>query len=119
MSTDQESTSTAQPDTAASDPAPNVVQRLDADGRERPRFLLSFPSDPQLDVLVRAFEEGNFALVRESAPKLATSTADPAVRDAALELRRRIDPDPTVVRLLLLSLALLAFVAIWAYLLNR
>jgi hypothetical protein len=95
-------------------PRPSI-QRLDADGRERPAFVLSFPSDPELDALVRAFEGGNFALVREQAPKLAASAADPAVRNAALELRRRIDPDPTVVRLLLLSFALLVFVAIWAY----
>lgn len=115
MSADQESTSTAQPDAAANDPVASVGQRLDADGRERPRFLLSFPSDPQLDVLVRAFERGDFASVREAAPKLAASTADPAVRAAALELRRRIDPDPTVVRLLLLACALLIFVSVWAY----
>lgn len=89
--------------------------KLDADGRDRPRFILSFPNDPQLDALVHAFESGNFALVRSEAPKLAASATDPAVRDAALELRRRIDPDPTVVRLLLLAFALLVFVAVWAY----
>jgi hypothetical protein len=89
--------------------------KLDADGRERPKFVLAFPSDPELDALVRAFESGNFALIRKEASKLAASTTDPAVREAALELRRRIDPDPTVVRLLLLSFALLVFVVVWAY----
>jgi hypothetical protein len=115
MSTpDQDATSDA-PVAAQSDPAATRTPRLDSDGRERPRFVLSFPSDPELEALVRAFESGNFALIREAAPKLAASTTDPAIRDAALELRRRIDPDPTVVRLLLLAFALLLFVAVWAY----
>ena len=85
---------------------------LNAEGRERPRFLLEFPSDPALDELVRAFEAGNYEAVREGAPKLAESTEDPIVRAAARELRRRIDPDPLMKFLLFVALGLFAFV-VW------
>jgi hypothetical protein len=116
MATDQQSPDIPQPNAVANDSAPEpAVARLDREGRDRPAFILAFPRDPELDALVGAFESGNFALIREAAPKLAASTTDPAIRDAALELRRRIDPDPTVVRLLLLSFALLIFIAIWGY----
>lgn len=101
-----------------SDEAPPVKaarSKLDADGRERPAFLLQFPSDPQLDELVAAFERGDFATIRQRAPQLASSTSDPAVRNAALELQRRIAPDPNVVLLLALAVALLVFLTLWAY----
>jgi len=88
---------------------------LDADGMERPRFLLDFPEDPQLERLITAFEAGNFAFVRREAESLARSTTDPDVRNAALELRRRIDPDPLAKYLLAISLALLVLLTIWAY----
>jgi hypothetical protein len=88
---------------------------LDAQGRERPRFLLDFPHDPELDALITAFENGDYARVRSEAPALAERTADPAVRDAALELRRRIDPDPLMKYLLLIAVLLLTFLSTWAY----
>jgi len=88
---------------------------LDADGRERPGFVLDFPSDPALDKLVRAFELGNYAYVRAHAPELAESAADTRVRDAAVELARRIEPDPLVKILLAMSVVLLALVSIWTY----
>lgn len=88
---------------------------LDAAGRERPRFLLSFPSDPDLDRLVEAFERGDFATVRADAPALAERTEDEGVRDAALELRRRIDPDPLIKYLLLASVILLFVLVMHAY----
>lgn len=88
---------------------------LDAAGRERPRFLLSFPSDPDLDRLVEAFERGDFATVRADAPALAERTEDEGVRDAALELRRRIDPDPLIKYLLLASVVLLFVLVMHAY----
>jgi hypothetical protein len=88
---------------------------LDADGRERPRFLLTFPRDPSLDVLVRAFERGDFAYVRAHAAGVIAGATDPAVKDAASELRRRIDPDPTVVLLLGLFGGLLLFLVVWVY----
>src|SRR5215207_409091 len=67
---------------------------LDGNGRERPRFLLGFPQHPDLQRLVGAFEAGNYALVRNEAEGLAERAESAAVRDAALELRRRIEPDP-------------------------
>jgi len=88
---------------------------LNDDGMERPRFLLDFPEDPELERLITAFEAGNFARVRRDALRLAESTADPAVKEAALELRRRIDPDPLAKYLLAISFVLLAVLTIWAY----
>jgi hypothetical protein len=88
---------------------------LNAEGMERPRFLLDFPEDPELERLIAAFEAGNFARVREGAARLAETTDDPAVREAALELRRRIDPDPLAKYLLAVSFVLLAVLTIWAY----
>ncbi len=104
-----------------SDPAPNSPEPtpdasdatpLDAQGRERPRFLLEFPKDPELERLVQAFEVGNYEAVRTGAPELAERTEDPVVRAAARELRRRIDPDPLMKYLLWVSLALFVFV-VW------
>jgi len=88
---------------------------LNAAGRERPRFVLGFPQHPDLTRLVAAFEAGNYALVREQAEALAERAESPAVRDAALELRRRIDPDPLAKYLLALTAALLLFLAYFAY----
>ena len=88
---------------------------LDASGRERPRFLLGFPQHPDLARLTAAFEAGNYALVRAEAETLAERAESPAVRDAALELRRRIDPDPLAKYLLALTAALLLSLAYFAY----
>ena len=88
---------------------------LDASGRERPRFLLGFPKDPDLLRLAAAFEAGNYALVRAEAEALAERAENPAVRDAALELRRRIEPDPLAKYLLALTAALLVSLAYFAY----
>jgi hypothetical protein len=88
---------------------------LDASGRERPRFLLGFPEHPDLARLAAAFEAGNYALVRAEAEAVAERAENPAVRDAALELRRRIDPDPLAKYLLALTAALLLSLAYFAY----
>ena len=88
---------------------------LNAAGRERPRFLLGFPQHPDLVRLTAAFEAGNYALVREEAEAVAERADSPAVRDAALELRRRIDPDPLAKYLLALTAALLLALAYFAY----
>jgi len=90
-------------------------QPLDASGRERPGFLLAFPEDPELERLIAAFEAGNYALVRRDAPAVAERSEDPAVREAALELRRRIDPDPLVKYLLIASVVLLLVLVAYAY----
>jgi hypothetical protein len=101
---------------AASEAEPR--QPLDTNERERPAFLLSFPHHPELDRLIAAFEAGNYALIRNEAPRLAEQTRDPAIRDAALELRRRIEPDPLVKYLLAISVALLVFLVLYAYVLH-
>lgn len=88
---------------------------LDDHGMERPRFLLDFPEDPALERLIVAFEAGNFALVRKDAERVARETENPEVRNAALELRRRIDPDPLAKYLLAISLVLLVVLVVWAY----
>jgi hypothetical protein len=90
-------------------------QRRNALGEERPAFLLDFPEDPELEVLIAAFEAGDFAEVRRRAPELARRAEDESVRRAALELRRRIDPDPLLVVLLMFALSLFVFLAAWVY----
>lgn len=82
----------------------------------RPEFLDAFPDSPDLGEVVRAFEAGDYARVRATAPALATASADPEVRAAAADLLRRIEPDPLAVRLVLFTGALLAFLALYAYL---
>lgn len=98
-----------------SETPPEKKPALRPDGMERPRFVLDFPDDPALAALSRAFEEGNYAVVRRDADAVARAATDPAVRDAALELRHRIEPDPMVKYLLGLAFALLVFLTIWAY----
>jgi hypothetical protein len=107
---------------AAAEPKTSVQQSeddddavLDASGRERPRFLLGFPPHPELARLAAAFEAGNYAVVRADAEALAERAESPAVRDAARELRRRIEPDPLAKYLLALTAALLLSLAYWAY----
>jgi hypothetical protein len=100
------------------DPSPSPPPkrpRLNAAGEERPAFLLEYPHDPELELLSRAFEEGNFARVRKDAPELIRRTANPAVRRAARELLTRIDPDPLLIVLLVFALSLFAFLAAWIY----
>jgi hypothetical protein len=79
-------------------------------------FARNFPEDPELGRLVAAFEAGDYRTVRQDAAKLAERTQDPLVRQAALDLRKRIDPDPIQLYLLGLTLALLAFLTSWFYL---
>jgi len=102
----------AEPESAALSPK---RAKLNAAGEERPAFLLNFPEDPRLEPLILAFEAGNFAQVRAQAPQLAATTTDDAVRRAAIELRRRTDPDPLLVVLLGLCIALFVFLVSWVY----
>lgn len=89
--------------------------KLNAAGEERPLFLLEFPADAELEALIAAFEAGNFAQVRSEAPRLASRTTDDAVRRAALELRSRTEPDPLLLALLGMCIALFVFLVIWVY----
>ena len=88
---------------------------LDKQGRERPRFLLAFPEEPELQRLVRAFEAGDYQTVRAGAAELVNRSENPIVRAAARELRKRIDPDPLMKYLLWVALGLFAFVVWYTY----
>jgi hypothetical protein len=96
-------------------PTGDADRPLNTEGRERPRFLLEFPDDPELQRLARAFEAGNYEAVREGAGKLAESATDPIVSAAAKELRRRIEPDPLMKYLLWVAVALFVFVVWYTY----
>lgn len=74
-----------------------------------PAFAHDYPSDPRLDALVRAFARGDFRRVRLEAPPLAEASDDPAVRAAALDLRRRIDASPGALALIGVGIALLVY----------
>lgn len=78
-----------------------------------PRFAEAFPRTPELDALVVAFAQGDYAAVREGAPRLAASTEDPEVAKAAKLLRARLEPDPGARLLFLATAALLAFLTAW------
>jgi hypothetical protein len=91
---------------------------LDEQGRERPAFLLDFPEDPELGRLVDAYDRGDYRLVRREAEPVAEAASNPAVRRAARELRRRIDPDPLARYLLFVAVGLLAFLVFWTYFLR-
>lgn len=95
--------------TAASEPAAAVVSG------KRPLFAQHYPRDPELDRLVAAFVEGNHALVFEGAPRLADKTDDPAVAQAARDLRARLDPDPLALGMLGGMALLLLFLTFWFY----
>ncbi|MFC1642987.1 hypothetical protein ACFL5O_09950, partial [Myxococcota bacterium] len=75
-------------------PAHRAADPLPPHGFKPSPFTQGFPDDPQLAPLVDAFERGDYALVRRDAERLARNAADPAVREAASDLRRRLDPDP-------------------------
>ena len=92
---------------------------LDEKGQERPGFLLNFPEDAELEVVIRAFEVGNYRRVQQLAPELSQRHADPEVRAAAAELLQRIQPDPLVKFLYAVAVALFVAVVAWAYLGHR
>lgn len=103
----------ASPPMAAAAQSPTSEPIPAEEGWERPAFAKSFPREEELDDLVRAFEEGNYARVRVEAPKLAERATDPEVSKAARELRKRLDPDPLAYVVLSLTTALLAFLSGW------
>jgi hypothetical protein len=105
---DQDALSSAAGDDDEGDEAPSALPRLDV-----PAFALSFPSDPALDELVSAFEQGDYARVRREAPALAKRSERPEVRRAARELEKRLNPDPLSVYLLVAASLLLVFLSVW------
>lgn len=70
-------------------------------------------ADAELEALNEAFARGNYRRVREEAPSLAKKSKDPAVRRAAEELARRVEPDSISVYLVALAGVLLMFLAVW------
>jgi hypothetical protein len=82
-----------------------------ASARSIPAFAKDFPDNPRLDRLVDLFEQGNFAQVRIDARALLKSTEEPAVRSAARELLKRLEPDPIALYLLAISAGLLVILA--------
>lgn len=96
--------------------AVKLREPLDADGRDRPAFLLDYPIDPELEVVIEAFERGDYRSVRELAPALARRHADPDVQAAAQELFDRTEPDPLVKFLFGVAVALFIAIVALAYL---
>ena len=88
------------------------------DGSYVSRFTEGFPDDRELGALVCAFEQGRYDVVRKEAPKLAQSTSNPEVANAANVLRSRLDADPLAVRLLAFTFILLAVLTAWLYLVH-
>ncbi len=88
---------------------------LTEQGWERATFLRRFPNDPELEKLIRAYELGRYAELREAAPRLIESSADPKVRRAAEELLRRIQPDPLIRFFLAMTLVLVFALVTYAY----
>ncbi len=104
----------AAPEAKASDEKPAATDDID---EGVPAFARSFPRDDDaLTALVAAFEAGDYARVRREAPALVQKTDRDDVRRAARELRRRLDPDPLAVYMLMAAAALLVFLAGWYWL---
>jgi len=74
---------------------------------DRPAFTEGWPASADLERLLSAFERGNYAFVREEAPKVAAQTKNKQVKAAALDLRRRIDPAPLSGILILVGIGIL------------
>ncbi len=72
-----------------------------------PSFARDYPQNEELTRLVQAFQRGDFAEVREHAPKLAKDSEEEEVRAAAIDLRRRLDPHAAAAILWGLGVALL------------
>lgn len=89
--------------------------RLDPQGRERPRFIFSYPDDPELAKLTVAFERGDFRSVGSGAKALIGATQNPEVKAAAEDLLLRIQPDPLVLRFWVIAVVVFMFLVTWSY----
>lgn len=117
MSDEQKATSETTSSKKTSDSATRKkTKKKKAKPREGvPLFAQTYPRHEKLDALLDAFERGNYALVREDAAKLLSSTNDAAVRLATEDLLRRLEPDPLARYLLGTSTLLLVFFSIWYF----
>jgi len=95
---------------------PRKKRKKKAKAREGvPAFAQMYPRDEALDALLEAFERGDYMSVRDGAQKLVVSTTKPAVRRAAEDLLRRLEPDPLARYLLVVSTLLLVFFSLWYF----
>ena len=76
---------------------------------ERPAFARAYPETPAVDALLALFERGDYASLRRGAGTLM-ETGEPDERRAAALLLKRTEADPFAKLVLLLTLALLAWV---------
>jgi hypothetical protein len=90
-------------------------ERLDPQGRERPRFIFTYPDDPELAKLTAAFERGDFRSVGIGAKELEKTATDPEVKAAARDLMLRIQPDPLVRWFWLVAVVVFTFLVAWSY----
>ena len=78
-----------------------------------PAFTRDFPREAQLDALVRAFVDGDYARVRRDAPGIAKTAERDDVRLAARALLDRTQADPLMVWLLVLTGVLLLTLSLY------
>lgn len=83
--------------------------RSDSKGEDsaRPAFAVDYPASPELDELLAAFRAGNYQLARKQAAELIRGSKDPAVRRAAEDVRKRLEPGRLSLYLFLLPVFLL------------
>jgi hypothetical protein len=93
-----------------------MTQQQRQNGKGHPLFARQYPSAPEIDRLLEAFEKGDYATVRLDAPKVAASATDPRVADAARDLAKRTLPDPMALYLIGLTMALFVFLSAWFFL---
>jgi hypothetical protein len=89
--------------------APKEVAAEQQDSDPRPYFARAYPKNAELEALVAAFDRGDYATVRTDAPALAARAGDPAVKRAAEDLARRIQPDSLSAALVVIGAGLLLF----------
>lgn len=111
-------------DVAEDELSPESAARHDLDAPEaressrrstRAKFLDDLPDHPDLSPLIDAFENGNYAQLRELARALEQRSPESEVLDDALDLVARTAPDPIAKSLLLLSCAFFILLVIWVY----
>lgn len=84
----------------------------------RAEFLEDLPDAPELQPLIDAFAEGNYARLRSLERELRSTTSDPELLALARELVERTEPDPLAKKLLGLSILFFLLIVGWVYLHN-
>jgi hypothetical protein len=94
----------------AAETEPGAAEAEDEKAAPKPLPGLGTPDGEKLARALRAFEAGNYALVRTLTIELEQA-ADPEVKEYAKGLRRRIDVDPIQIVVLVACLALFLVIA--------